>query len=103
MLCTTARGSAIVIWQLPPLPEQRSHRTPPVEIWLLEVAGEKKMQRETHRKQCSLAGTVVTIWDSTREIGELGDTRRWEKRGLVTDHDPRTGQRVGLCEKPYTS
>ena len=46
-------------------------------------------------------------WDpwlnSTREVGEQGDTWRWEKSWAVTDYDPeslRTGQSVGLYENP---
>ena len=57
------------------------------------------------QRWCSLAGTMVVSWDSTREIGELGDTWRWEKNWAVMDSDPEslwTGQRVGLCEKPGT-
>ena len=56
----------------------------------------------THSWQHTLAGAIVTGWDSTRETGELGDTWSWEKRWAATGLDPDslwTGQRVGLCGK----
>ena len=65
---------------------------------MLEVTGGMKMQWEPHSERCSLAGTVVTGWDSSRETGELGDTWSWEKRWALTCHDPDrlwTGQKVG--------
>ena len=62
---------------------------------MLEVTGGMKMQWEPHSEQCSLAGTVVTGWDSSRETGELGDTWGWKKSWAMTDNDPEslgTGQ-----------
>ena len=96
----------------PGMPKQPpSHTT-----WMLKIAVGIKTQWET--QQPSLAGTVVSGWDSTREIGEPGDTWSWEKSWAVTDCDPdtwswekswavtdhepdslRTGQRIELCEK----
>ena len=55
------------------------------------------------QRWCSHAGTVVAGWNSTREIGELGDTWRLEKNWPVMDPDPdslRTGKRIGLHENP---
>ena len=53
----------------------------------------------------SPAGTVVTSYDITREIGELGNTWRKDKSWAVRDPDLdslQTGQRIWLCEKPGT-
>ena len=70
---------------------------------MLEVAGGIKMQWETHSRGRSPTCSVMAGWDSTREIREQGDTWKWGKSWIMTDRDPenlRTGQRVGLCEKP---
>ena len=40
------------------------------------------------QRQCSSAETVVAGWDSTREIGEPGDTWRWEMIWATRDPDP---------------
>ena len=46
----------------------------PGETWMLKAAGGIKTQQETHSWCYTPAGTVFTDEDSTREIGELGDT-----------------------------
>ena len=63
-----------------PSPPRSGKGSPaPGKIWMLEVAGRIKTQRETHSRWYSPAGTVVTGWDSTREVGEPGETWRQEK------------------------
>ena len=68
---------------------------------MLEVTtGNKDTVGDTQR--CFPAETVVTDWDSTREIGEPSDTWRWEKSWAAMDPDPDslgTDQIVGFCEK----
>ena len=59
--------------QLPPPPEQGS-QSRLGETWMLEVAVRIKMQWETHSQGRSPPWTLVTSLDSTREIGEQGDT-----------------------------
>ena len=69
---------------------------------MLEVAGGNEDEVGDAQRQCFPAGTVVTSWDSSREIGEPGDTWRREKTWAMMDPDPDglwSGQRVGMCEK----
>ena len=64
------------------------------------------MQLLTQNQQHTLSGAAVTGWDSTRKIGEPGDTCSWEKREATVGHDPDslwTDQRVGLYGKPARS
>ena len=53
--------------------------------------------------QCAPDETVDAGWVITREIAELGNVGRREKRWAMTDPDLdclRSGWKVGLCEKP---
>ena len=69
---------------------------------MLRVAGGIKGQQMTYSQWRTAAGALAASWDSARELGELSDTWRREKRWAVTGCDPDrlwTGQSVGLCGK----
>ena len=66
---------------------------------MLQVTGKDKDTVGNTQRWYSPAGTVIVGWDSIREIGESGDTWRWEKSWTATNAGPnslRTGQKVGL-------
>ena len=64
---------------------------------MLKVTGRDKDTLGNTQRECSPAGTVVVSWDSIREIGEPGDTWRWEKSWAVSV------QTKGICSKKLSA
>lgn len=66
---------------------------------MLEITGGSKGAVGDAQRWRSPASTVVARWNSSREIGELGDTWRWEESWYTVDPEPDslgTSQRFGL-------
>ena len=69
---------------------------------MLDVSGGNKDEVGDAQGWCSPAETVDAGWVITREIAELGNVGRREKRWAMTDPDLdclRSGWKVGLSER----